>query len=243
MKRGPQCSAQLQVLYASNSLDIFIFRNEEAHDHDIPDKARKAGLTDDAKKAIEEMFDCKMKPTPILLAMSAKGIPVKLSQLNNYIAYLRQKKFGPIEISLGQLDKCLQEKSNVPESSNSGYVIAYETNVHADTDEARFRFFMSSKPLLAIPYKSEVLHADATYKLVWQGFPCHVIGTTDRGKKFHPIGFGVASSETTEDFKFMFNAVKKETERLTDGLKYEPKVLVCDAAKSIQNAFEQVKLK
>lgn len=210
------------------------------HDHDIPEKAKKAGLTEEAKKAIEEMFDYKVKPTQILLALIAKGMPVRMYQLNNYMKFLRKKKFGYVEISLGQLEKWLYENSIVPESSYSAYVIAYETNVDAITDEARFRFIISSKHLLAIPYKSEILHADATYKLVWQGFPCHVIGTTDRGKKFHPIGFGVASSETTEDFKFMFNAIKQETERLADGVKYEPTVLVCDAAKSIQNAFEQV---
>ena len=37
---------------------------------------------------------------------------------------------------------------------------------------------MSSIILLKIALKAEHLHAYATYKLFWQGFPVHVIGTT-----------------------------------------------------------------
>lgn len=33
------------------------------------------------------------------------------------------------------------------------------------------------------------LHADASYKLVWQGFPCLIIDPTDMNRHFHSHGF------------------------------------------------------
>mgnify|MGYP002790673476 FL=1 len=51
------------------------------------------------------------------------------------------------------------------------------------------------------------IHADATYKLTWQGFPILVCGTTDSNRKFHPFGITVCTNEKTEDFKFMFRSL------------------------------------
>jgi len=77
-----------------------------------------------------------------------------------------------------------------------------------ETSERIFRFFLSSVHLLNIVSVATHICADATYKLVWQGFPVSVIGTTDLNKAFHPFVLAVCSNEQTKDFEFIFKAVQ-----------------------------------
>lgn len=82
------------------------------------------------------------------------------------------------------------------------------------------------------------IHTDATYKLVWQGYPVLQIGTTDLHRKFHPFGLAVCTHETQADFKFIFGSLKKAVfEKF--GSNINPQYLVADAAESIHNAFEE----
>lgn len=85
---------------------------------------------------------------------------------------------------------------------------------------------------------AEILHAD-TDKLIWQGFPVLIVGTTDKNRKFHPICLTVSTNECKADFKTMFQGLKNNILSIFS-LAYDPKILVCDAAKSIQNAFTEV---
>jgi hypothetical protein len=86
---------------------------------------------------------------------------------------------------------------------------------------------------------AKIIHADATYKLVWQGFPVFVIGSTDKDKKFHPFCLGVATSEEKDDFKMLFDALKTNISSVFS-CSLQPDVLVCDASKAIQNAFVEI---
>jgi hypothetical protein len=45
---------------------------------------------------------------------------------------------------------------------------------------------------------------DATYKLVYEGFPIITIGTVNKEKCFHPFGLAVCSDETLTEFSFVF---------------------------------------
>ena len=64
--------------------------------------------------------------------------------------------------------------------------------------------------------------ADATYKLVVEGFPILTIGTTDKSRQF---GYAMVYRERQEDFEFLFRAVKKAAE-LTTSKEYSPNVLM-----------------
>ena len=50
--------------------------------------------------------------------------------------------------------------------------------------------------------------SDATYKLVFEGFPVMTVGTVDKNKSFHPFGLAVCSDEQQDDFRFLFNSIK-----------------------------------
>lgn len=78
-----------------------------------------------------------------------------------------------------------------------------------------------------------------TFKLIWQRFPVLIIGTTDQDRYFHVLGLAVCTNERTEDFEFVFNAIKKAS-GLYCGKAFISNVLVCDAAKAIHIGFRRV---
>jgi hypothetical protein len=54
--------------------------------------------------------------------------------------------------------------------------------------------------LIGLSRQCNIIHADAIYKLVWQGFPVLIVGTTDRDKHFHSFGLAVTTTEQINDF-------------------------------------------
>ena len=54
---------------------------------------------------------------------------------------------------------------------------------------------------------SHILHADATYKLNWEGMPVLIIGTTDLNRSFHLISICISSDESKASFRFIFNSL------------------------------------
>jgi hypothetical protein len=45
--------------------------------------------------------------------------------------------------------------------------------------------------------------------VTYEGFPLLLCGTTDKCKKFQPIGAALCSDETTEAFQFIFQSTKE----------------------------------
>jgi hypothetical protein len=79
--------------------------------------------------------------------------------------------------------------------------------------------------------------SDATYKILVEGWPILTVGTTDKCKCFHPFGYAIVSTETWEDFKFYFDAIKKGAKEAGIIDDYNPKKLVADNAPAIHNGF------
>ncbi len=78
--------------------------------------------------------------------------------------------------------------------------------------------------------------ADATYKILVEGFPVLTVGTTDQNRAFHPFGLGIVSHETWEDFKFLFDSIQKASKQCSIEA-YRPTLLIADNAEAIQNGF------
>jgi hypothetical protein len=103
----------------------------------------------------------------------------------------------------------------------------------------KFRIFISSVRLLNIASMSSHIHTHATYKLVWQGFPVLIVGTTDLNKAFHPFGLAICSNEKTKDFEFIFNSIQIVMGKINKDL-FKPTALISDAADWIKNGFKNV---
>ncbi|CAF0739340.1 unnamed protein product [Rotaria sordida] len=86
---------------------------------------------------------------------------------------------------------------------------------------------------------SQHIHADATYKLIWQGFSVLIIGTTDFNKALHPFDLARYSNEKTTYFEFIFNSIQIGMQKINKAL-LKSTILISDAANSIKNAFKNI---
>ncbi len=80
------------------------------------------------------------------------------------------------------------------------------------------------------------IHADGTYKIIWQKHTLITAGTTDKSKAWHPFGLMPTKSEKSKDYKFFFSSVKKAVKQCM-GIEYRPTILVADAAGAISRGL------
>lgn len=237
-RKGVQCAAEIYLLFEADTEAVLLYSTDREHNHDFVKNSYRYGICDETKSEINKLYDLHLKPKSIMEHLKKNPelkIPTK-RQLYNYLADRRRIKYGPSTISLGELEKWIINHTNAPENENEVFVIAYYI---LESDPPSFRIVLSTKNLLKQCISADILHADATYKLIWQGYPVLIAGTTDKNRKFHPICLTVTTNECKADFKTMFQGVKSNLLSIFSHT-FEPKILVCDAAKSIQNAFRDV---
>lgn len=235
--RGLQCDAAVSLLYVIESDEVVMFKTKTDHNCDgILTKSTKT-LDEDIKGKIKELFNMGLKTKGIIeyfAANNSNTIPTSI-QVNNLIKKYRAEKYGTPSISMGELEYWLEHYSLVPEDEIAPFVLNY----HINEDENSFRFFITSKVLLENALDCVTIHCDATYKIIWQGFPVLVVGSSDFDRHFHVFGISVSCTEQTEDYEFLFNSLKEGVLKL---FQREQNVtfLVSDGAKSIHNAFKNV---
>lgn len=235
--RGPQCKAQVYHLFKGDSDQVFEFRTDGTHDHES--QMKEADAKRQLEEEIEKLLKLNQKPNEIMHSLSEIDgliLPHK-QQLVNIIAKLKKKKFGPPSISMQELEKWLQDHSEVPEDEHGAFVLCFEVNIEAS--EPYFRFIITTTYLLNLAKLRKFSHADTTYKCIWQGFPVFMVGTTDLEKAYHAFGLAVCTNEKTEDFVFVFNGMKEGLLRIV-GYEMVQTALVADAAFAIINAFKEV---
>ncbi|CAF2911546.1 unnamed protein product [Rotaria sp. Silwood2] len=244
-RHGLQCSSSISLLHHADSDKVTMYRTEADHDH-YDNEAH--GIAKDVKQCIEELCnDGIKKPKLIIRALQSRQLKVPTyAQLNNYLGYYKRKKYGSHTISLGELNQWCQDNSNVPSHENKAFVVSYkilyDDEEYEDVDDTSgriFRLFLSSVRFLNIGSVASHINAGATFKLVWQGFPVLVIGTTDLSKAFHPLGLAICSNEKAEDFELICNALQIGMQKIKKNL-LKPKALVWNAADSIKNGFRSV---
>lgn len=141
------------------------------------------------------------------------------------------------------------DNSDVPEDPDTAFILDYLVNdvekepnlQHYNENELKFVGFLTTKRLLShcLGAKVKIIHADTTYKLLWEDFPVHVLGITDHKKSFHLIGIGISTNETSEMYEFCFNAIKNGVLEIHE-TNLEWLALMSDASRAIKNGFEKV---
>ena len=109
-----------------------------------------------------------------------------------------------------------------------------------ENEDDIFRFFVSTRRLINFSSNLKTtIQTDATYKLVWQGFPILLVGGSDSDRVFHPLGIAVCSREAHFDYKFLFDALQLGRSRLELPPLSLGLSLMADAADSITNGFKE----
>jgi hypothetical protein len=103
-----------------------------------------------------------------------------------------------------------------------------------------FRFFISTRLLLELSVNfTKIIQTDGTYKLLWQGFPIILIGSSGANRVFHAVGLAVVSKERANDFTFVFNSLNVGKEKLNIETLPSSLHLMADAAMSITNGYKK----
>ena len=170
---------------------MLLYRADAEHDHGNLNNTSEFGLSEAVKLEVNKLFDLSMKPKYVMKRLTnIHGITVrKMSQLRNHLSVQRRVKYWNHSISLGELQGWLSSHSVLPDDPHEALIISYDV-IENDIHPA-CRLAISTKYLLELARDTEILHTDATYKLIWQGFPVLVIGKADKVRKFHALCLGI----------------------------------------------------
>lgn len=233
--RVSECPAGLYLLYHSENLRVSVYCTTNAHANHVTDPGR--GLSTDLKTFIKSKYmDGITKPKALLhLIRDNHMIEPQKSKLVSFLAKLREDTVGSPSISVAELHAWCEQRKRVSDDVDEPYVLA--SHIQADScnlDEQDVKFVISTRRLLSLMKKSPLTQTDATYKLLWLGYPVLIVGTTDANHVFHPFAVAVTKGETEHDFAFVFKALHEAD------LEWTPTFLLADGSEAITNGFTTV---
>lgn len=230
-----ECPAAIYLLYHATDVNkVSLFSTNCEHLHYQNNTSR--GLDQDKKKIVEDLFKKGVqKPNAILAVFRRENIiePPK-TQLTSFLRTLRTNTYGPSTISGNELVDWCKKKSVVPDDEDKLFVLDY--NIICDTGNQDIKIVLSTRRLLKNINKSCMVQADSTYKLIWQGYPVIIMGSSDKNKTFHPFVLAVCNTENENDFSFIFSAVCKYKGNTSV---WKPTILLADASIAITNGFNK----
>lgn len=239
-RRGKQCAKGLYFLKSDDSTDpkIKLFKNNHVHDCVESNNKIATKVSVDVREFILKQYELGNKLGGIMLLLRDKdGIvqPTK-KQVDNIIHYYKPKATNP-HVSIAEMENFVKEHLNVPDDEDTGFVVNFSCSPPRTPDNEKFfRIFYSTKRLLGHTVMSKIIHADGTYQIIVQGYPILVVGVSDIGKRFHLGGIAITSSESSEDYKFLFESLQVGVIK-TENKDLKPETLVADAAVPITKGF------
>lgn len=241
------CESKYCIYEPSDEMNKYVLQHN-GHDHnheDLDSDDISSKISFELRDMIIDLSLKKMRVKKIIALIKDsqekhglfQGEEIPNKQQIYYLVRKHKNDKAPPIVSIGELFEWCQANSVVPEDEDEAFVVDYDMS---DEEESMyFRFVVSTKRLLSHCQNLQNICADATYKLVWQGFPFLVMGTVDRAKKFHPLCFSCTSHEQQDDFEFLFQTIKSATEKF-GGYEFHPKLLISNASYAITNAFDEI---
>uniref|UniRef100_A0A914WG57 MULE transposase domain-containing protein n=1 Tax=Plectus sambesii TaxID=2011161 RepID=A0A914WG57_9BILA len=228
-----RCLALVCLHYVDDSLNVALLSNGASHMHDgMP---MDQGLSAEQKEAVDDVIASGIqRPKLILNELRRRGIPEpKITCLKAYLAALRQKKYGSSKATFGKLYQWCIKRLKILEDMNTPFVQQVFEN---SNKRPKIRILFTTKRLISLTTLASNMHADATYKLNWNGYPVIVMGCTNKFGWFHPFCLAITTAETETDFAFIFLMIKSLATQLLNH-QFNPSILVADCADAIANGF------
>lgn len=157
-----------------------------------------------------------------------------IRQIEYLLRIFRQGNTEPV-IHLGDLMQWCRDNEALPTDEDEPFVLSHAISTN-EKRENGFHFCITTLRLLVLLSQAKKVCIDATYKINWMGFPLIVMGTVDQRKKFHPLIYACSSTETTNDYKFVFRSVKNGVSKYLKH-SFSPEILIADGAEAIRKAF------
>jgi hypothetical protein len=232
------CPKEMFLLLHADIDAVTVYLSDNEHQHIDQDK----GLPKETMAKVEELLQLNTQNCDILRTILRLGLPqITDVQLRNFKSRYTSEKLGKSNILLNELAQWCTDHKQVPEDLDTPFVACSRFEVARKSKEIeKLNVVITTKRLLSIALKrKDILICDATYKLIWQGFPVFVVGTVDFAKKFHPIAVMVTKTEQQTDLEFLFETLKNSIREIYNE-EYEPEFLLADAAHACTNGFKRV---
>lgn len=236
-KSAVKCPANMYLLYSKFDETVSLFMTKEDHKHDNCTLATQV-IEDHVKGIIIDLVESNVKCKDIFKELSKRNLRLPTeSQLRTFIRSINAHNSAPDPVSITEIRLFLEQNETVPEDEHEPFIANY--SLEENGSSGAFRFFITTKKLLnySLDLKTHVC-LDTNHKLIWQGFPIFVVGSTDMENRFHCFGLCVASGEDEDVFNFIFQTLQATITQLFFTA-YEPTVLVCDPNADLQTAFVQ----
>lgn len=233
--RNNECPAGIYLLYHATSAKVSLFTTECDYDNHNTEPAR--GLDNELKNFIKQKYeDGIQKPNAILAVIRQnKMTEPQKSKLLNYLKQLRHEKYGVSTISGTEITDWCKQKETIPHSKDEPFVLKYVVHCESfNPEEQDLKIVISTVRLLENLKKTQMVQVDATYKVIWQGYPLIIAGTSDKDQVFHPFAIAVCKGESADDFGFIFDALHNFD------LEWKPQLLLADASEAITNGFIKI---
>lgn len=190
----------MQLFYPADKETIELRQSDQGHTcTELPVDKR---LTTEGRAEVKKLLEAGKKPFEIWNEYGRLSLANK-RQMYNCISTIKKEQ-NPI-VNIGDLENWCKLNQTIPDDPHQPFVVASQ----CDADQQVARLLVSTKNLLEQTAKGDHLHADGTYKNIWEGFPVLVVGTTDAKRRFILGGIAVCTGETTDDYMFLFGALKK----------------------------------
>ena len=239
----PYCACRYVLFLPADSTKTIFQYNGLEHDHKQLMAGKKTLLSDEMVKYIDKLFEKGVtqynKIIKFIDEQRSKHSDFidepnpNLRQIEYRLKVFRNREVKPM-VDIGDVMQWCEDNSSYPSDDNQPFVLGSECS--SVNEPFSFRFCLTTPLLLQFFIGLTTIAIDVTYKLNWNGYPLIVLGTLDRQKKFHPLLYACTSSETTQDYSFVFETLRNGIEVLL-GEKFQPEILIADGADSIRNAF------
>uniref|UniRef100_A0A915EJS9 MULE transposase domain-containing protein n=1 Tax=Ditylenchus dipsaci TaxID=166011 RepID=A0A915EJS9_9BILA len=155
-------------------------------------------------------------------------------QINDFVRYESMKAGQLVQMKLSDLKNYASQNSSQPGNLDESYVVSFKVS----DDRKHWVLVWTTKRLTnAQIEQSRVNHLqiDATYKLLYQGFPYFPVGFSDANKKFFCSFTALCSGETTWCYAEILLAVRQVCSTLN--APYKPAFIMSDADTAIESGI------
>lgn len=233
------CASGIYTLKNSENGQIKLFRKSAEHTCEQSGSKTNTKITDAVQKFILDQYKLGNPPATIIFRLrEMKDIIQPTKDQVSYIINSNKPKTPNATVSISEMEKFYDEHKAVPIDEDEGFVVNFDCSQPRTPNDAKFfRIFYSTKRLLKHANESEILHADGTYKITVQGYPLLCVGISDADKRFHLTGIAITSSESSDDYKFLFDSVRRGIKLINDQ-QLKANILVADMAPAITEGFK-----
>ena len=228
-----KCSREIKVVYPSDSVGVEIYEyKNHIHEQSSQKSSKVYRWSALANSIIETGIKNGAKPKVILRNLRDQdafglGEEPSLNCLYNKVASMKKvlKLSEKIE-NTHELRIKLKEYEAIPEDKDEGFVSYSKIDDDvAHPDDTRVLVIFTTRNLIERMGKTDNVHVDATYRLVWQKYPILICGVTSDTGTFFGSMLVLSSNEDAETWRGVYDYVHS--------LNIHPKFRMSDGAKAI----------